>query len=64
MIIIIIIEIIIIIKWRAIYKLFSLPVAQPVELALPLAFLYVDQRSANWTNSATKTFLKGKENIK
>ena len=62
--IIIIIEIIIIIKWRAIYKLFGLPVAQPVELALPLAFLYVDQRSANWTNSATKTFLKGKENIK
>ena len=41
-IIIIIIVIIIIINWRAIYKLFGLPVAQPVELAWPLAFLYVD----------------------
>ena len=40
--IIIIIVIIIIINWRAIYKLFGLPVAQPVELAWPLAFLYVD----------------------
>ena len=37
---------------------------QPVELAWPLAFLYVDQSSAAWTNSATKTVLKGKENIK
>ena len=52
--IIIIIEIIITLKWRAIYKLFSLPVAQPVELALPLAFLYVDQRRA----TAGQTFRK------